>query len=129
MNDMTQQPKRRRPGRKPLGERPMTAAQRMQRTRDRQREKGMRSFLVKVSSPYRELLEELATANETSAAREFTDLVEGALAHYMVLRKLTKALQAAGYNEAETAVKLQSVLHAPVALLKQLEGSNANQNG
>jgi imidazolonepropionase-like amidohydrolase len=73
-------PKKR--GRKPLGQKAMSAAEQKRRSRERDRAKGAREFLVKVGGFHLKRVEDLAKAEQIPTASALRQILEMALDRY-----------------------------------------------
>lgn len=92
-------------GRRPIGNRAMTGAERVRRSRDHMRQAGRKTFTLNVGSQFVMQIEEAAHANGTSASEALQLLIEDALTRFMVTRRLGEAMYAAGANDEQVAAE------------------------
>lgn len=81
---MTNQVKK-KAGRKPLGDKAMTRNERMQKTNDARRARGVRSFLLHVEPQHLKWIEQSAEANGATVAATLKELLAMSLDRYAAL--------------------------------------------
>jgi len=105
-----QQNKTKKRGRKPLGEIPMTANERKQRSREQFRASGAKEFLVRVEGSNLLALETLAEGGNESVAEAFRHLMERSLDHLAGnIRRYTRMIEN-GVSEEEAATFMKAHL-------------------
>lgn len=102
----------------------MTAAERMQRTREREREKGVRTFMIKVGSPYREMLEAWAGEEHGSVAAAFRDIALAALVRLDHTAELFAVLRKMGYTDEQAAGEIEQLTTAVDRRLRELKAAS-----
>lgn len=81
-------------GRKPIGDKPMSGAERQRRSKERRRPEGpTKSFMVTVEGLHLEHIEKLAEAEGISASAAFRSIAEPALDRFVgVMRRASRLL-------------------------------------
>lgn len=88
-----------RRGRKPLGQKAMTDAERKRRSRELGRSGGEREFLVKVKGLHLDYVEALAKIQQISAANALKHIAEAALDRYVGVMRRSELMLENGVDE------------------------------
>lgn len=80
-------------GRKPLGDKPMTAAERMKRREEKLKEEGVRTFRMRVAPLHMEWIEQVSAQNGMAVSAVLGDVLERALDRYTGVMARAKFLE------------------------------------
>ncbi|MBS1191383.1 MAG: hypothetical protein H6R10_3175 [Rhodocyclaceae bacterium] len=92
-------PKKRGP--KPIGEAPMTSAERQRRRRELLRAEGSKDYLLRLNGLHQEWVEILAKSSGTSGTKALQDLIEVSLDRYIGVMHRCERLREKGASDAE----------------------------
>lgn len=106
-NSLDQKPSKR--GRKPLGERAMTAAERKRVSRSRQADKGVAEIMVRLRGGTLNFIDQLVAANGQTRPQVITDLLDMAVARVALA---TAAAEQAEKNGASPGAVAELVSQA-----------------
>lgn len=87
-------------GRKPLGQKAMTDAERKARSRGLSRENGKRDFLVTVGGLHLDYIEALATMQKISPASALKQIAEAALDRFVGIMRRCDRMRENGVDQA-----------------------------
>lgn len=107
-------------GRKPLGEGPMSAAERKRRSREQLRASGVREFSLKLQGLHLEYVENAATLRGSSTAEVLRDILENALDRFVGVTKRCERLLDNGATDEEAAAFMNAHLMPPLPPMPEL---------
>lgn len=110
-------------GRKPLGEGPMSAAERKRRSREQLRASGAREFSLKLQGLHLEYVEKAAALRGLSTAAVLRDILENALDRFVGVTKRCERLLDNGATDEEAAAFMNTYL---TPALPPMPGLNAS---
>lgn len=90
-----------RRGRKPLGQKAMTDAERKRRSRELGRSSGEREFLVKVKGLHLDYVEALAKMQQSSTANALKQIADAALDRYVGVMRRSEVMLENGVDESQ----------------------------
>lgn len=90
-------------GPKPIGDAPMTAAERQRRRREQARANGGKGYLIQLDGLHQQWVDALATAQGVSGTTALHSILEATLDRYAGLMQRCERLQALGASEADIA--------------------------
>jgi hypothetical protein len=101
MNEEVRAPKKRGP--KPIGDVPMTAAERQRRRREQARASGSKGYLVQLNGAHLQWVEALATSQGLSGTVVLHGLLEATLDRYAGVMHRVERLQSLGATDEDVA--------------------------
>ncbi|WP_019044071.1 hypothetical protein [Comamonas testosteroni] len=107
-------------GRKPLGDKAMTRNERMQKTNDARKARGVRSFLMHVEPMHLEWIEQMAQQSGAPVTTAFKHVVEAALDRYAGVMKRVQFLEVDCSNPEAAAAFVQAHLSPALPTLEEL---------
>lgn len=107
-------------GRKPLGDKAMTRNERMQKTNDARKARGVRSFLMHVEPMHLEWIEQMAQQSGAPVTTTFKHVVEAALDRYAGVMKRVQFLEVDCSNPEAAAAFVQAHLSPALPTLEEL---------
>jgi hypothetical protein len=125
MIDEASPPKKRGP--KPIGDAPMTAAERQRRRREHSRAEGGKGYLIQLNGVHQQLVEAMAVGQGISGNLALHGLLEASLDRFAGVMKRVERLQSLGATEAEIAAFVQAHLLPPLPDLDSLEVTTLQQ--
>jgi hypothetical protein len=115
-------------GRKPLGEKPMTGAERQRRSKERRRSNGpTKSFMITLEGLHLEQVEKLAEAEGVSASAAFRAIAEPALDRFVGVMRRADRLLENGRSEEECYKFIQEHLFPPLPPMEELKTPAADE--
>lgn len=110
-------------GRKPLGEGPMSAAERKRRSREQLRASGVREFSLKLQGLHLEYVENASALRGSSTAEVLRDILENALDRFVGVTKRCERLLDNGATDEEAAAFMHTHLMPPLPPMPELDAS------
>lgn len=109
MNDQfNATPKKRGP--KPIGDAPMTAAERQRRRREQMRAGGSKSFLLEIDGLHLQHIEELAQSQGITTAAALRQIVSASLDRYVgVMRRAERMVESGASDEEQAKFMLDNL--------------------
>lgn len=100
---MTEASPSKKRGPKPIGDAPMTAAERQRRRREQTRAAGGKAYLIELNGLHEALVDALATAEGISSTAALHGLLEAALDRYAGVMERCERLREAGASDLAIA--------------------------
>lgn len=119
MNQEFRAPKKRGP--KPLGDAPMTSAERQRRRREQARAAGGKAYQVQLTGSHQGWVDALASAQGISGTAVLQGLMEAALDRYAGLMERCDRLQKAGASEETIAAFVSQHFMPPLPDINNVE--------
>lgn len=110
-----------RRGRKPLGEGPMSAAERKRRSREQSRASGVREFSLKLQGLHLDYVENAAALRGSSTAEVLRSILENALDRFVGVTKRCERLLDNGATDEEAAAFMNAHLMPPLPPMPELD--------
>lgn len=107
-------------GRKPLGDKAMTRNERMQKTNDARKARGVRSFLMHVEPMHLGWIEQMAQQSGAPVTTAFKHVVEAALDRYAGVMRRVQFLEVDCSNPEAAAAFVQAHLSPALPTLEEL---------
>lgn len=127
MTENTKAPQQKR-GPKPIGDAPMTPAERQRRRRQQLRVAGEKSYLVRLDGLHQEWVDALAASQEMSNTAALQALVETALDRYVGLMRRCERLREMEATDAEIEAFVQTHFLPPLPSIDELELPRPDKN-
>jgi hypothetical protein len=108
-------------GRKPLGDGPMSAAERKRRSREQLRASGVKEFSLKLQGLHLEYVENAAALRGSNTAEVLRDILENALDRFVGVTKRCERLLDNGATDEEAAAFMNTHLMPPLPSMPEPE--------
>lgn len=110
-------------GRKLIGDAKLTSAERQRRYREKLRQTGAKDFLLTLPEMYREHIDALASAGETTPSAALRLLVENALIRYVGIMNRVNRMKENGATDEEEAVFIHTHMRPALPPMEPLRGN------
>lgn len=127
MTEQTKTPQQKR-GPKPIGNAPMTPAERQRRRREQLRATGEKSYLVRLDGLHQEWVDTLAASQEISSTAALHALVEAALDRYIGVMRRCERLREMGASDSEIEAFIQAHFLPALPAIDELEPPRPDKN-
>jgi hypothetical protein len=112
-------------GRKPLGDGPMSAAERKRRSREQLRASGVREFSLKLEGLHLEYVENAAALRGSNTAEVLRDILESALDRFVGVTRRCERMLVNGATDEEAAAFMNTHLMPPLPPMPGLDASGS----
>lgn len=115
-------------GRKPLGDAPMTPAERQRRRRELLRTEGDKHYLLRLNGLHQEWVEALSSAEGVSGTKALQGIVEASLDRYVGVMHRCERLREIGASDADVEAFINTHLLPPLPDINELEFPRPEKN-